>query len=160
MGNLYVYRIVVESYPTDDGKPWERYYSLDGGYSEHAEQAPEWLRAKIDHALHTPPWGDKENLEKWLEAGKGKARLTSAYDAERIIERLRVKAEPYRGHDTGGDEPDGVVMPKPWRKHYLSGSGGHQLVNDFNAFGAVAHLERSEKVLWEPVAPEVTTPLI
>jgi hypothetical protein len=159
MSNLYVYRIVVESYPTEDGQPWDRYYTLDYE-NEYAREAPDWLRAKIEHALTTPPWGDKENLEKWLEAGKGSAKLTSAHDAERIIERLRIKGEQYRGHDVASDEPTGVVMPKPWRKHYLSGSGGHALVNDFNAFGAVARLERSQKVLWEPEVPEITQPII
>jgi hypothetical protein len=118
---LYVYRIVVDRWPTDDGKPWARFYGPSAAAPHH--EIPDWLAALVDAAMP----------------------LRYAYrdlsDLGRVASRIR--------YDDDREIFQGVLMPKPHRVHYLSASGAHELARDMQAFGAVARVTRSKAVEWE-----------
>ena len=158
MSTQYVYRIIVESWPTPDGEPWERYYGTGRWRHDEVEGVPEWLQPLIEWVQGIPPWSREDvELNEWLaKAPDERSRRLGRSQAAHVFERLRF----VQGLD-GKQHLRGVVMPKPHRKNFLSASGGHQLVNAMNAFGAVARIERSKKVAWETdLVDEVDTPLL
>lgn len=121
---LYVYRLVVDSWPTPDGKPWARFYGTGAQAPNHV--IPEWLRPLLDDAVP----------------------LIYAYGKETPRHRVaaRLKWDDHAGYDEG--ELMGVLMPRVSRAHYLSASGAHELARDLRAFGAVVRVIRSARVEW------------
>lgn len=124
MSSLRVYRIVVDEWPTPDGKPWARVYGyphgLPGydhlnGYEDANEEIAEWLEAVIENP-------------------------TAHGDSWRVLDRVV--------YDTDRDLLLGVVMPKPNRKNYLSASGASELAKAMTAFGASVRVLRSNPVTW------------
>lgn len=49
------YRLVVESWPTPDGEPWQRTYGLTGNDGP----IPEWLSGYVETILRTP-WQERD----------------------------------------------------------------------------------------------------
>lgn len=125
MSTLRVYRIVVDSWPTPDGQPWERCYGPKYQHYDHmnghsgADDVPEWVREVITRA-HYP-----SEPEGW-----------------RVLKRCDDIPEDATGASVS------VVMPKPVRKNFLSASGAHELARDMRAFGAQVRVLRSEPVVW------------
>lgn len=115
--SLYVYRLHVSFWPTDDGEPWARYYG-DGAAAPH-HWMPEWL-GKLSAA-----------------AAPLQYRYNDKTPLARVAARLKIN---------DGDEVVGVIMPKINRRHYLSASGAHELARDMRAFGAVVTIQRSAAV--------------
>lgn len=121
---LYVYRIVVDSWPTPNGQPWARIYG-----SPHGQ--------RYDHLNGFDDSMCGEEIPKWLEATINGAQGPESW---RILSRVV--------EDVDRDLRMGVVMPKPNRKHYLSASGAHALARDMRAFGAAVRVLRSKPVEW------------
>lgn len=137
MSTLRVYRIVVDSWPTPDGRPWCRFYGYDAQHAgrlidpyddSYDEDIPEWLEKRIAWAR-----------EQTHGALRGTYMVTPYADPFRIIERLR---------EGDADWQLGVLMPKRHRVNYLSASGARELARDMRAFGAQVRVLRSEPVVW------------
>jgi hypothetical protein len=118
---LYVYRIEVTHWPTDDGQPWARFYGPNTAVPNN--EVPEWLGPLVDAAMP----------------------LRFAYrdisDLGRIAAHIR--------YDDDREQLGGVLMPKPKRVNYLSASGVAELVANMRAFGAEVTIHRSKPVRWE-----------
>lgn len=122
--SLYVYRLIVSSWPTDDGEPWARYYGEGTAVPNH--EIPEWLDRLVTGAVGAHYWNDR--------SPRG-----------RIAARLKID---------DADEVRAVIMPKVSRRHYLSASGAYEVARDMRAFGAVVTVQRSEAVKeWTDVDP-------
>ena len=120
MTALYVYRIEVTRWPTEDGQPWARFYGPDAAVPNH--MVPGWLTPLVEAAL--------PRLNAYRDLS----------DLGRIAARIR--------YDDDRDELRGVLMPKPKRVNYLSASGVSELAADMRAFGAEVTVRRSKAVRW------------
>ena len=121
MVNVYVHRIEITQWPTDDGLPWARFYGPGTASPNHL--VPSWLQALIDEA----------RPHQWRFA-------VNRGPLDRIADRIR--------WDDDRDEFIGVLMPQPKRRNYLSASGVSELAADMRAFGAEVVVQRSEPVRW------------
>lgn len=119
--SLYVYRIEVTRWPTEDGEPWARFYGPNAAMPYH--EIPEWLAPLIDAA--------KPHMYRYLDPS----------DMGRVARHIR--------YDDDRDELVGVLMPLPKRVNYLSASGVSELVANMRAFGAEVTVHRSQPVNWE-----------
>lgn len=114
------YRIEVTRWPTEDGKPWSRFYGPGAAAPDH--KIPDWLARLVDEAMPL--------IYAYRDpSGPG-----------RIARRIR--------YDDDRDELRGVIMPKPKRATYLSASGVAELAADMRAFGAEATVLQSEPITW------------
>lgn len=120
MSALYVYRIEVTHWPTDDGQSWARFYGPKAAVPHN--EVPDWLEARIEAAM---PLRD---------------RYRDTSDRGRVAARIR--------YDDDREQLIGVLMPKPKRRNYLSASGACELAADMRAFGADVTVQRSEQVRW------------
>lgn len=119
--SIYVHRIDVTRWPTDDGQPWPRFYGPNAAAPDH--EIPDWLTRLVEAAMP----------------------LLYAYrdpsDLGRVARRIR--------YDDDRDQLAGVLMPKQQRRNYLSASGVSELAADMRAFGAEVVVHRSKPIEWE-----------
>jgi len=119
--SMYVYRLEVTHWPTDDGKPWARVYGDNAAAPN--DEVPDWLTPIIEAALPRR-WAYRDL------SGPGRVAARVRYDDDR-------------------DELIGVLMPKSKRRNFLSASGAHELAKDMRAFGAEVTVHRSHAIVWE-----------
>jgi hypothetical protein len=115
-----VYRIVIDSWPTDDGEPWARYYGDNTAVPNHV--IPGWLRPLLEQAVpHMYRYRDGTPLL-------------------RVANRLK--------YDDDREHLAGVIMPLPKRVTYVSASGVKELARDMRAFGAEVRVIASDPITW------------
>lgn len=119
---VYLYRVVVDHWPTPDCNPWPRFITV--------ESDGEWGNADYEDPSDEPQaWVPFTSDGGWPDA------LSS-----RIRDRA---ASQYH------DEPGGMVLPKTTRRHYLSKAAAEAWCRDARLLGAECHIETG-RVEWLP----------
>lgn len=106
-----VYRIEVTHWPTDDGKPWSRFYGPGAAVPDN--EVPGWLQALVDAAMP----------------------LIRAYRDPTPLGRVAAHIR----WDDDRDEFHGVLLPKPKRVNYLSASGVNELARQHASVRGCGH---------------------
>ena len=124
---MRVHRLVIDSWPTPDGKPFK-------------DQPEEVWQAAVDHYLlneggEWPSWlPESLDITEWLPTD-------GSYGHQEWPAKTGAPIGEY----------DDLVMnvPRaPLRKHYFSKSAAQKVLADLVEWGVAGHIESSEPIVW------------
>jgi hypothetical protein len=121
---MRVYKLVIESWPTPDGRPFRDIdddvwlSAADHWCGNFNSEWPAWLPEGLDLSERIPP---DDSYGAWV---------------------------PPAGYWVGGSNTILVVPDVPQRKHYFSRAAAQRKLDSYVEWGVVGHIETSEPIAW------------